>query len=239
MSGESRPARRGIVVAIDGPSGAGKSTTARAVAARLGYDFLDTGAMYRAITHAALAAAVPAEESAALTALLASFSLELRRAPAGTRVYTNGADVSESIRSREVTRAVSSYSALRSVRAAMVERQRRLGECGAVVVEGRDIGTVVFPNAELKVFLDASLDERARRRRRELEREGRAAAHAEVEADIARRDALDSSRAMSPLAAAADAVHLDTSHLTFEEQVDAIVRLARERGAEPPAGSGS
>ncbi|MFN0150337.1 MAG: (d)CMP kinase [bacterium] len=235
MTAGAHSTRRGIVVAIDGPSGAGKSTTARAVAARLGYDFLDTGAMYRAITHAARSAGVAAEEGPALAALLASVALDVRRAPGGTCVFVDGADVSDAIRSREVTSAVSSYSALRSVREAMVERQRRLGADGGVVVEGRDIGTVVFPNAELKVFLDASLEERARRRRGELERAGLAAAHSEVETDIARRDALDSSRAVSPLAAAADAVHLDTSHLTFEQQVDAIVALARERGARPLA----
>ncbi len=235
MKSDARSTRRGIVVAIDGPSGAGKSTTARAVAARLGYDFLDTGAMYRAITHAARSANVPAEEGAALAALLASVALDVRGAPGGTRVFVDGADVSDAIRSREVTSAVSSYSALRSVREAMVVRQRRLGADGGVVVEGRDIGTVVFPNAELKVFLDASLEERARRRRGEFERAGGSTAQSEVETDIARRDALDSSRAVSPLAAAADAVHLDTSHLTFEQQVDAIVELARGRGARPLA----
>lgn len=233
MSGDSTrtKSRRGIVIAIDGPSGAGKSTTARAVAARLGYDFVDTGAMYRAVTHAALAAGVPPAEGSALEQLLADVSLEIAAQGAGTRVLVNGADVTEAIRSADVTSAVSAYSALASVRKTMVERQRLFGAHGGVVVEGRDIGTVVFPSAELKIFLDATIDERARRRREELERAGRRVSHEEVAFGIARRDALDSSRAMSPLVAARDAIHLDTSHLTFEQQVDEIVSLARERGA--------
>ena len=223
--------RRGIVIAIDGPSGAGKSTTARAVADRLGYDFLDTGAMYRAVTLAALESDVPSSEGPALDAVLANTKLEITTGRDGTRVHANGRDVTNAIRSPDVTRAVSAYSALRSVREAMVERQRRMGARGGVVMEGRDIGTVVFPGAELKVFLDATIAERARRRRADLERAGRRAEQDEVEAEIARRDALDSSRAMSPLIAAPDAIRLDTSSLTFEQQVDEIVRLARERGA--------
>jgi cytidylate kinase len=233
MTGASERAqeRRGIVIAIDGPSGAGKSSTAHAVAARLGYEFLDTGAMYRAVTLAALESDVPASEGDALDALLANIKLEVATEGGGTRVRANGRDVTDSIRSPDVTRAVSAYSALRAVREAMVDRQRHLGARGGVVMEGRDIGTVVFPGAELKVFLDATIAERARRRRVDLERTGRGISQDEVEAEIARRDALDSSRAMSPLTAAPDAIRLDTSNLTFEQQVDEIVRLARERGA--------
>ncbi len=222
---------RGIVVAIDGPAGAGKSTTARAVAARLGYAVLDTGAMYRAVTVAALRANVPPREGPALDALLAGLELALEPGPSGTIVRLGGADVTDAIRAPDVTAAVSAVSALASVRRAMVELQRKLGEAGGVVVEGRDIGTVVFPDAELKIFLDAELDERARRRGRDLETAGHGASADEIARDLARRDATDSSRAVSPLARAADAVWVDTTSLSLDLQVDEILRLARERGA--------
>jgi cytidylate kinase len=222
---------RGIVIAIDGPAAAGKSTTARAVAAALGYAVLDTGAMYRAVTLAALRAGVVASEGPAVDALLAGLGLALEPSASGTRVLLHGADEAEAIRRPEVTAAVSAFSALASVRAAMVARQRELGAAGGVVVEGRDIGTVVFPDAELKVFLEASLDERARRRGRDLAAAGHAAADAAIATDLARRDAADASRAVSPLSRAADAVPIDTSTMTFDEQVEAILDLARERGA--------
>lgn len=228
---ESPSPCRGIVIAIDGPSGAGKSTTAKAVAARLGYDYLDTGAMYRAITLAAMRAGVAAKEDDAMRKLLASFRLEIHTRDEGTQVILDGDDVSEEIRRQDVTAAVSAYSALPLLRRVLVERQCQIGEFGGVVVEGRDIGTVVFPNAELKIFLEASLAERARRRKRDLDRAGHAATDREVETDLARRDHADSSRSASPLAPASDAIHLDNSALSFDEQVAEIVRLARQRGA--------
>jgi cytidylate kinase len=217
------------VIAIDGPAGSGKSTTSRAVAGRLGYTYVDTGAMYRAVTLAALRANVPPREGEPLDRLLAALALTLAPTPSGTRVLLDGADVSEAIRNPHVTGAVSAYSAIPSVREALVRLQRALGREGGVVVEGRDIGTVVFPDAELKIYLDADLDERARRRAKDLERSGHRMPEREIAGDIARRDAADSSRDVSPLSRAPDAVLLDTSGLTFDEQVDALVRLARER----------
>jgi cytidylate kinase len=222
---------RGIVIAIDGPSGAGKSTTARAVAKRLAYDYLDTGAMYRAITLAALRAGVEPAEGLPLDALLARLRLEISTVGEGARFLLDGEDVTAAIRDPSVTARVSAFSALRAVRAALVQRQRAIAAGGGAVVEGRDIGTVVFPDAELKVFLDANLAERARRRRADLALAGHAATDDDVGVDLARRDAADSGRAHSPLAPAADAVRLDTSGLTFDAQVERIVRLARERGA--------
>lgn len=225
--------RRGIVIAIDGPAGAGKSSTGRALAARLGYTYLDTGAMYRAVTLAALRANVPPQEGTSLRALLEglSTSLALTTAESGTRVLLDGTDVSEAIRNPHVTSAVSAYSAIPSVREAMVRLQRALGAQGGVVVEGRDIGTVVFPDAELKVYLDADLDERARRRAKDLERSGHRRAEMDVADELARRDAADSSRAVSPLSRATDAVPIDTSRLSLDEQVEKILRLARTKGA--------
>ncbi len=229
-SGSPRRAR-GIVIAIDGPAGSGKSTTSRALAERIGYTYVDTGAMYRAVTLAALRANVPPREGEPLDRLLGALALTLSPTPAGARVLLDGADVSEAIRNPHVTRAVSAYSALPSVRDAMVRLQRALGRDGGVVVEGRDIGTVVFPDAELKIYLDADLDERARRRAKDLARSGHRMPEEEIAGDIARRDAADSSRAMSPLARAPDAVPLDTSRMTFDAQVDALVHLARSRNA--------
>jgi cytidylate kinase len=215
-----------LVVAIDGPAGSGKSSTARGLARRLGLVVLDTGAMYRSLTLAALRRGVDPGDGPALADLLAGLRIDLQSTGDEPRVLLDGADVTQAIRSPEVTGAVSRVSLHPEVRREMVRRQRALGAHGGVVLEGRDIGTVVFPDADLKVFLSADARTRARRRQREDAARGVHRDLAELEAEIRARDATDSTRATSPLVRAADAVLLDTSGLDFEEQLDAVLALA-------------
>ena len=223
-----------MIIAIDGPAGSGKSTTARRVAARLGYRYLDTGAMYRAFAYAAHARGLTA---AAFAEALPPVHLDLSFGEEGAiRVALDGADVTDAIRTREMGMAASEVSAFPSVRAHLVAMQRTLAaryaaDAGGAVLDGRDIGTVVFPDAAVKIFLDAAARERARRRLRELEARGEAADLDALEAELLQRDAQDQGRTASPLRAASDAIHLDTTGLTPEEQVDFVVRLAQERGA--------
>lgn len=211
------------VVAVDGPSGSGKSTVSRAVADDLGLEVLDTGAMYRAVTQAALERGIALDDGDGLGALARSVRLEVRDV-----VLLDGRDVSTAIRGPEVTGAVSAVSAHPQVREVLVARQREWAQArGGGVVEGRDIGTVVFPDAPLKIYLTA--DEAERARRRQLD-EAAAARDADVTAvadSIARRDRLDSTRATSPLAAAPDAVVVDTTAMTRDEVVAHVVALAR------------
>ncbi|WP_026853178.1 (d)CMP kinase [Geothrix fermentans] len=207
------------LIAIDGPSGVGKSTTARRVASRLGWHYLDTGAMYRAAALAVLRTGVALADRAALERLLAGLDL----AQEGTRIFLAGEDVSEAIRSQEVTRGVTPVSADARVREVLVEQQRRIGASGRWVVDGRDIGTVVFPGACCKIFLTASPEARARRRFLELEAKGQRAVYEEILADQQRRDEADSTRAVAPLRQAEDAAVLDSSDLSLEQVVDRIV----------------
>jgi cytidylate kinase len=213
------------VVALDGPSGSGKSTVARAVAQRLGVEVLDTGAMYRAVTLAAIEAGVALDDADACTKAAAAAEIDVDHGV--TRL--DGRDVSAEIRGPEVTAAVSTVSAHPGVREVLVDNQRAwVIAHGGGVVEGRDIGTVVFPDARLKVFLTASDEERARRRQRD---EVAAARDVDVEAvkeSLARRDQLDSNRATSPLRAADDAMVIDTTGMTIDEVVDAIVTRYNE-----------
>jgi cytidylate kinase len=228
-----------LIVAIDGPAGAGKSTVARMVGRRLGLLFLDTGAMYRAVTWKALTEGVPLDDAEAMTRLARNSQIELLPSDAGDRVRIDGQDVTEAIRSPEVTRHVSQVAAHAGVREVLVERQRELGKSGDVIAEGRDIGTVVFPQASVKIFLVASPMERARRRAKDLEAMGQDVDLDALAAEIARRDAYDSSRAVSPLKPAPDAIHLDTDAMTREQVVERILEIARERqdaghrGADP------
>jgi cytidylate kinase len=219
-----------LVVAIDGPAGAGKTTTARAVAARLGYRYLDTGALYRALALAVLRAGPEDSTGPAAVAVCRAARVRPEWSGGGMRVYLGDEDVSGAIRSPEVTRLVSPLSALPEVRALLVALQREAGKEGGVVVEGRDIGSVVFPGARVKVFLTADLAERARRRRAELEAAGVAAGEEEIRRSLEERDRRDSGRKVAPLVRAPGAVEIDTTGLTVEEQVDRIVRLVREAG---------
>jgi len=207
------------LIAIDGPSGVGKSTTARRVAARLGWQYLDTGAMYRAAALAVHRAGLSLEDRPGLERLLAGLEL----AQEDTRIFLAGEDVSEAIRSQEVTQRVTPVSADARVREVLVEQQRRIGSRGRWVVDGRDIGTVVFPGACCKIFLTASPEARARRRLLELEAKGQAPAFDEVLGDLQRRDQADSTRAVAPLRPADDAVELDSSGLSLDQVVDWIV----------------
>ncbi|MDR0711040.1 MAG: (d)CMP kinase [Prevotellaceae bacterium] len=222
---------RDIIIAIDGYSSCGKSTFAKAIAKQLGYTFIDTGAMYRAVTlyamrHRLIAAdgSVKQEE---LTAALPRIGISLvRNAQSGENsVFLNGEDVSEEIRLPGVSDNVSRVSELASVREYLVAQQRAMGQNKAVVMDGRDIGTVVFPHAELKIFMTASPEIRAQRRYRELLAKGAKASLNEVENNIRQRDAIDENRAVSPLRKAGDAVLLDNSHMTVAEQMEWALRL--------------
>lgn len=215
-------------VTLDGPSGTGKSSVARAVAARLGADYLDTGAMYRAATVAVLDAGVDPEDGEAVAGVVAGARIEVGTAADTELVRVDGADVAVRIRGAEVTRAVSAVSAVPAVRRQLVDQQRALvAAADAVVVEGRDIGTVVLPGATCKIYLTAAPEARAQRRAGQLGVTD-VAEIAAIAADLRRRDDYDSSRADSPLRPAADAVVVDSTDLDREQVVDRVVELARE-----------
>ncbi|MGB9376803.1 MAG: (d)CMP kinase [Mycobacteriales bacterium] len=220
------------VVAIDGPSGAGKSTVAKLLAARLGARYLDTGAMYRAITLATLRAGIRPDDEQAVAALAARERVTVSTNADKPSVSIDGLPVDGEIRSARVTATVSAVSAVAAVREVLVRLQRELIAAGSIVVEGRDIGTVVAPDAALKVFLTASADARAGRRGSELGASD-AGAVAATAADLARRDRLDSNRTISPLQPAADAVVLDTTQLRVEEVVSRIYALAIATMTDP------
>lgn len=224
--------KKKLVIAIDGPAASGKSTTAKLVAERLGYVHLDTGAMYRAVTLKVLRAGLSPADANAVGPLAQSTHVELRRQGRVTHVLLDGTDVSAEIRTPEVTRAVSAVSSHRAVRDVMVREQRRMGERGGIVLEGRDIGTVVFPEADVKFFMIAGIDARARRRAEELRGRGIEAGVNALAQEIRERDALDSTRQESPLRKAQDAIELDTSALTIEEQVRVVLETARRKMQE-------
>jgi len=218
---------RKIVIAIDGYSACGKSTTATAVAAILGYRYIDTGAMYRAVTlyfldhHVALTN--PKEVARALQQLDVRFKINSLH---HSETYLNGLNVEKAIRTMRVSELVSQVSAIKAVREAMVEQQRKMGREKAVVMDGRDIGTVVFPQADLKVFMNADLLIRAFRRQKELLDRGQLVDLDDVVENILLRDKADTTRAESPLKQAEDAIYLDTTQITLDEQVDEVIRLA-------------
>ena len=218
------------IVAIDGPAGAGKSTVTRQAAKALGLFYLDTGAMYRALTWLALKANTPMSDECAIAELVSCSYLEYNLDPGSFMLKINGEDVTEAIRSLEVTSRVSEMAAIPVVRQFLVDEQRRCGTKGGIVAEGRDIGTNVFPDAELKIFLTASVQERSRRRLLELKDTDRAnISLAQLEQDIALRDEKDSTREVAPLRKAADAVEIQTDNLTIDEVIDRIVGLYRQR----------
>ena len=211
-----------LVIAVDGPSGSGKSTTARGVASRLGLRYLDTGAMYRAVTWAMLERGVDVNDQDAVARAAADVRIDVGTDPTHPTIHADGVNVSRPIREQAVTSAVSAVSAVPEVRVLMVARQREaIGE-GGIVIEGRDIGSVVAPDADLKIYLVADSGARAYRRAAEQGLSGEVAA---TKADLARRDAFDSSRKASPLSQAPDAVVVDSTHLTLEQVIDAIVDM--------------
>ena len=219
---------RKIVIAIDGPAASGKSTTARLVADRLGYLHIDTGAMYRAVTLRVLEEKIPLDDREGIGTLAEATSIRLGRSDGKNRVYVGNRDVSREIRSEPVTGSVSAVSSYQRVRDVLVREQRRIARGGGVVLEGRDIGTVVLPNADLKIFMVARVSERVRRRKLELEAVGESIDAARLEQEILERDRLDSTREASPLRKAPGAIEVDTTSMSIEEQVQFVVDKANE-----------
>ena len=220
----------GVVVAVDGPAGTGKSSVSRGLAHALQARYLDTGAMYRIVTLAVLRAGIDPADQAAVAAAAAGVTLSVGFDPDEDRSYLDGEDVSAEIRGDEVTRAVSAVSSVPAVRTRLVELQRSLAQGpGSVVVEGRDIGTVVLPGAGVKIFLTASAETRARRRNDQNVAAGLADDYEGVLTDVRRRDHLDSTRAVSPLRAASDAVVVDTSAMTESEVIAHLLQLVRQQ----------
>ncbi len=213
-----------LIIAIDGPAASGKSTTAKLLAQKLGYVYLDTGAMYRACALAALEKGVKHSDAAGLDRLLQKIDLRIEYSPTGNKVLLQGVDVTKRIREEDISRLSSDISTLGAVRAKMVELQRRMGAEGGVIMDGRDIGTVVFPRADLKFFLNATAEERARRRCRELQAKGEAADYDTVLQEMLQRDRQDSTRDLAPLKPADDAIPVDTTDLTIEQQVQLLYR---------------
>ncbi|HSJ56723.1 MAG TPA: (d)CMP kinase [Anaerolineae bacterium] len=223
-----------MTIAIDGPAASGKSTVGCLLAERLGYVYLDTGVMYRAVTCVALARGIPIEDEAAVTQLASTLRIDIERPSSADdgRQYTvlaDGDDVTWEIRRPEVDHGVSPVSAYEGVRAALTIQQRRIGDQGGVVMVGRDIGTVVLPHADVKVYLDATLEERAGRRYREVIARGEAADFCTVLAQVRRRDEIDSSRALAPLRPAGDALILDTTPFQVEQVLERVLALVASR----------
>ncbi len=222
--------KKEMVIAIDGPSGAGKSTVARLLAARLGYTYIDTGAMYRAVGWKARRDGVDPGDEAALARLCERIDVTIRHDSGGQRVLVNGTDVTSEIRTPEMGMMASAVSRSPAVRACLLTLQRRLGVQGGVVMDGRDIGTVVFPDADKKFYLDASVEERGRRRFRELAAKGMEVDLAGITEDIRTRDLQDSSRKHAPLRKAPDARYLDSSEMKIEDVIAEMIRVVSERG---------
>ena len=212
-----------LLIAIDGPSGAGKGTISRRISDALGYRHVDTGAMYRAVGWKALHDDVPFEDEAAVAALARRARLVVE----GGVVSIDGHDVTRAIRTPEIDKAATSVARLPKVREVLVARQREIGAGGGVVMEGRDIGTVVFPNADVKIYLDASPEERARRRASDAAHSGSQGGQAAVAEAIQARDTADRTRAVSPLTVASDAVHIDTTDLPIEAVVERVMEIVR------------
>ena len=218
-----------LVIAIDGPAGAGKSTVAQMLAARLGLDYVDSGATYRAAALKVLESGASPEDEAAVVDVVGRAEIQFSMDGSDSRVSLDGRDVSQAIRTPIVTSAAAQVSRLPEVRKKLIALQRSLVRGKGVVMEGRDIGTVVFPEAPLKIFLKADVKERARRRLHQDREEGRLASLEQTAYDIGRRDQLDAERKISPLVPALDAVEIDSTHLTADEVVERILTLVRDR----------
>ncbi len=215
---------RKIVIALDGYSGTGKSSTAKEVARELGYTYIDSGAMYRAATYHFLEHGIDIDDVTSVQEELPKVNISFEE----SQVILNGMDVSKEIRTMRINEKVSAVSAIKEVRLAMVFLQQQIGKARGIVMDGRDIGTVVFPDAELKVFMSANADVRTERRQKELAEKGIQVDFHAIQSNLLERDQLDSSRKESPLVKSKDALEIDTSNLTFDQQVHKIVNLAKE-----------
>ncbi|MDD5120369.1 MAG: (d)CMP kinase [Candidatus Omnitrophica bacterium] len=214
----------GMIIAVDGPAGAGKSTVARILARKLGFLYIDTGAMYRALTLKAIESKIPVSQEQRIIELAENVRIDLRNNADGSlTVILDGRDVSLDIRRPQITQFVSDVAKIRDVRQILVKMQRALGERGDCVLDGRDIGTVVFPDAEKKFFIDASAQERAMRRYKELKGLKQNVTQEDVAKDLSNRDQIDSTRQASPLRKAADAIYIDTTNLSIEQVVDKML----------------
>lgn len=214
-----------IQIAIDGPSGAGKSTVAKALAKKLGIVYVDTGAMYRTIGYAAVSRGISTKDALALEALLPDIHIDVKYENGVQCVYLNGENLGDRIRRPEISMAASDVSAIPAVRAFLLDTQRDIARRNSVVMDGRDIGTVILPDADVKIFMVASAEARALRRTKELEEKGMSANYEDVLREMKERDAQDSGRAIAPAIPAPDAIHLDNSGMSVEESVDAVIKL--------------
>ncbi|MFJ7887687.1 (d)CMP kinase [Lysinibacillus xylanilyticus] len=221
--------KKNIQIAIDGPAGAGKSTIAKIVAEALGFTYIDTGAMYRAVTYKAMHQNIHLDDETKLAEMLASSTIELKPSSEGQLVFLDGKNVSAEIRSNEVTSSVSQVAAHAKVRELLVAQQQKLAANGGVVMDGRDIATHVLKTAELKIFMSATVEERARRRFIDNQKRGIESSIEKLQEEIAVRDKMDSEREASPLIQAADATFLDTTALSIDEAAQAILKLAQEK----------
>lgn len=218
-----------LVVAIDGPAAAGKSTVAKMVAKKIGATYIDTGAMYRAVTYFALSQNIDPKDESAVVSLLPKLKLDIKE---DERIFLNGADVTKQIRSIEVNDNVSYVASYKDIRLALVDIQRKMSESISVVMDGRDIGTYVLPNADIKIFQVASVGTRALRRYKENISKGIQCELEDIEIGLKKRDHIDSTRTFAPLKPADDSIVLDTSNLSIEEAVDAVIEIIKKKGYE-------
>lgn len=221
--------RKGLTIAIDGPSGAGKSTVAKSLAERLGYTYIDTGAMYRSVALQVKEKGISIKDKFALKQLASSLRVVFFTEKKQTHVLCDGEDITEAIRTPEISRLASSISKQKGVREALVQMQRKMGKEGSVILEGRDIGTVVFPDADVKFYLDAESDERVRRRYEEMVEKGVKVDFKETEEELVQRDHNDMHRIHSPLKKAEDALFIDSTHRSAGEIVEEMVRIIKKK----------